>query len=261
MKNITIRINTLKGDSNHLLHKIENESGVVFKPSKETPNVYTGLIEDSKTLTMLRSYSEGLFYIQNLSSTLPVNILTPLPGTTVLDMCAAPGSKTTQIAAYMNNTGSIVAADTSRERIYKLNANLSRMGVTNTKVVCADGRSLWKLYPEQFDYVLLDAPCSMDQPLPLKKIKELANKQKWLLRSAVSCTKPGGYIVYSTCTSTAEENEEVIEWIMSKEEGIVILKESKKIQKDELHESFFVAKLQKLKSNVIVEPSSVLRVF
>lgn len=247
---IIIRLNSLKGASSELYKRIQSELRKPLCMMSLFSEMYSIQDTDTKYLTSLSSYNEGLFYIQNISSTYPVYILSPQPNTKVLDMCAAPGSKTTQMAACMNNTGTIIAADSSKERIYKLKANLARMGVLNTKTVYADGRSLWKTYPEQFDYVLLDAPCSMDQPLPLKKIKELANKQKWLLRSAVSCAKPGGYIVYSTCTSTKEENEEIVAWIESKEKGNIAVVETKKIQRDEIHESFFIAKLHKTRSNV-----------
>ncbi len=247
---VTIRLNPLKGDIQDILKKIESELGCILVKEKEVPHAYTIYDSNTKKITSIPSYSEGLFYIQNLSSALPVHILSPHKNSVVLDMCAAPGSKTTQLAASMNNTGSIVAADTSRDRLYKLKANLARMGVTNTQTVCFDGRSIWKKYPEYFDFVLLDAPCSMDQVLPHKKINELANKQKWLLRSAISCTKPGGYIVYSTCTSSKDENENVIAWIEEKEKGNISIVEMNTIPKDDIHESFFVTKIHKIKSTV-----------
>lgn len=247
---ITIRLNLLKGKRDELYKRIQREVGSSLVAMSPISEMYSIQDTDTKHLTSISSYTEGLFYIQNISSAYPVYILSPQPNTTVLDMCAAPGSKTTQLAAYMNNTGTIIAADSSQERIYKLKANLVRMGVTNTQTVCVDGRSIWKKYPEYFDSVLLDAPCSMDQALPRKKIKELANKQKWLLRSAVSCTKPDGYIVYSTCTSTTQENEEVIDWITSKEGEVITLVETKKIQKDKIYESFFIAKFHKTHSNI-----------
>jgi 16S rRNA (cytosine1407-C5)-methyltransferase len=248
-ESIGIRINTLKGDGEETRKKLVSEYGWELFPIPTISNGYTTHVS-MRTLTDSDAYTQGYFYIQNPSSMIPAQELAPLPNSLVLDMCAAPGSKTTQLAAIMNNTGTVVAADASRDRLYRLQANLTRMGVANTQVVCADGRSLWKTYPEYFDFVLLDAPCSMDQQLPRKKIHELAKKQKWLLRSAVSCTKPGGTIVYSTCTSTTEENKEVIDWITKKEAEHIVVEEIRRIQKDATYESFYIAKMKKIASTV-----------
>lgn len=246
---VGIRINTLKGNGEEIRKKLRADYGWELVP---IPAVIDGYITQTpmRAITDSDAYIQGQLYIQNPSSMIPAQILAPLPHSRVLDMCAAPGSKTTQLAALMKNTGTVVAADASRERIYRLQANLTRMGVTNAQVVCADGRSLWKTYPEYFDFVLLDAPCSMDQELPRKKIHELAKKQKWLLRSAISCAKPGGTIVYSTCTATTEENEEVIDWITKKEKQHVSVAETRRIQKDDTYESFYIAKLKKITSTV-----------
>src|SRR6185437_11372051 len=118
----------------------------------------------------------------------------------ILDMTASPGSKTTQMATLMHNQGKIIANDKSRQRVFRLKANLKQQGVTNTDTFSLPGEFLWRKFPEVFDEVLLDAPCSMEGRISLldeesykdwsvKKVKELANLQKWLIRSAVSCVK------------------------------------------------------------------------
>ncbi len=160
--------------------------------------------------------SDGLCYPQGLASMLPVLVLDPQPEELILDMCAAPGSKTTQLAAHMRNTGEIVANDASRTRLYKLATVAEMLGATNITTHIGKGEFLWRRYADTFDRVLVDAPCSMDQPLSGKQIKALARQQTYLLRSALACVKPGGRVVYSTCTHTREENEAVIEYVIAK---------------------------------------------
>jgi 16S rRNA (cytosine1407-C5)-methyltransferase len=188
----------------------------------------------SRELTALPEYNQGLFYIQNLSSMIPALVLDPKKDDLVLDLAAAPGSKTTQLAALMQNSGEIVANDISSTRIFKLKSVLETLGITNTKTINMPGEKVWQKYPEHFDKVLIDSPCSMEGRFTLleeksfsqwstKKVKQLAKQQQWLLRSAISATKVGGTIVYSTCTIAPEENEGVIEWILQKEKEAVII--------------------------------------
>ena len=172
-------------------------------------------------------YKEGKIYIQNAASMIPTLALQPQPEEIILDMAASPGSKTTQIAMHMQNQGIIIANDKSPKRLFKLIDNLKRQHVTNVKTSAMPGEFLWKRYPEYFDKVLIDAPCTMEGRFTTqdpdsykdwspRKIKELSNLQKWMLRSAISCTKVGGTIVYSTCALSPEENEEVINWMLKK---------------------------------------------
>ena len=224
----TLRVNTLKTTVDQLTQLFDQQQ-ILYEPSTISPISFI-IKSDKRKLIDLDAYTDGLFYIQSLSSMLPVIALDPKPNEKILDIAAAPGSKTTQIAAIMNNTGQIVANDNSRIRGYKLQANLKTQGVTNTSVIISAGQTLWQQYPEYFDRSLVDAPCSMEGTFvtskpktyeywSVKAIKELVQRQKWLLRSAVSATKPGGTIVYSTCTLEPEENEKIIEWILKKEQG------------------------------------------
>jgi 16S rRNA (cytosine1407-C5)-methyltransferase len=233
-KPLSIRVNTLRSSQVEVEACITRAGGTVrWMPWYQMGGRVTGVSVDQ--LTSLPEYQQGLFYIQNLSSMIPPLVLNPQPETSVLDLAAAPGSKTTQMAALMNNTGTILANDSSRERLFKLRANLERLGVTNVTIQNKPGQIIWQKYPEHFDTVLLDAPCSLegmfrtDDPdtythWSQKKVKSLAKQQKWLLRAAVSAAKPGAHIVYSTCTLSPEENEEVIQWIVDKEkESVEIL--------------------------------------
>lgn len=280
----SFRINTLKEDRNTLL-QLEKEGFSIEKVSWYN-DAYILKDKSIRELTETSVYKNGEIYIQNLSSMIPVLVLGPRQDEKILDLAAAPGSKTTQIAALMHNTGEITANDLSRQRLFKLRYNLTQAGVTNTKVLNLPGESFWKKLPEYFDRTLVDVPCTMegriqcDDPLSYrdwspKKIKQLAKLQKFLLRSAVSATKVGGTIVYSTCTLSPEENEEVIEWILEKTNGALELESiqipsipfingigkwnkkvypnahaTARIQPDNNFEGFFIAKLIKTKTTI-----------
>lgn len=169
----------------------------------------------------------GLFYIQEASSMLPVSALFADGGKPhrVLDIAAAPGSKTTQIAALMNNQGSIVANEYSSSRVKVLHANLSRCGVKNVALTHFDGRVFGAALPESFDAILLDAPCSgegvvrkdpdaMSNWSP-ESVAEIADTQRELIDSALHALVPGGVMVYSTCTLNAQENQQIVQWLLT----------------------------------------------
>jgi 16S rRNA (cytosine1407-C5)-methyltransferase len=160
---------------------------------------------------------------------LPVRILGPRADELVLDMCAAPGGKTSQIAAHMRNQGMIVAVEAIRGRYYKLKMLLDLLGVTRVRLKRMDARRFRNENPP-FDRILVDAPCSAegrfreDDPKTYRywsprKIKEMARKQRGLLRHALRLLNPGGIVVYATCTFAPEENEGVINWLLRKEMG------------------------------------------
>ncbi|MFQ5532124.1 MAG: NOL1/NOP2/sun family putative RNA methylase, partial [Candidatus Nanoarchaeia archaeon] len=179
----------------------------------------------------------GYYYIQELASMLPVIALNPKPGETILDLCSAPGSKTTQLASYMNNTGTIIANEVSLGRIKILASNLERCGVTNTIITKKDGSALCKRLKQQaiqFDKILVDAPCSGEGTLRSspktyimwnpKAIKAVCKIQKSLLANAIKILKPNREIIYSTCTHAPEENEGVIDFILKNFNNIKIEK-------------------------------------
>lgn len=174
-----------------------------------------------------REHLVGYFYIQELSSMMPVIALQPSQSEMVLDLCASPGSKTTQIAASMQNSGLLVANDIRLDRIIILNSNLERCAVTNTIVTREDGARLCKKFARmhvKFDKILVDAPCSGEgtaredlklfKMWNLKMIENFSRQQKRLVASAISVLKENGLLVYSTCTLAPEENEEVIQFLV-----------------------------------------------
>lgn len=227
----TLRTNTLKTTPEKLRTSLASY-GTILIPVAWYKDAFIVFNTPLRKLTELPPYKAGEFYVQSLSSMIPPLVLHPHAGDAVLDIAAAPGSKTTQMASLMQNSGEIIANDTSRTRRYRLQANLNTQGATIAKMTHVDGRAIWKTYPEYFDKVLVDVPCSMegrfqaDNPKTykdwsVKKVRELSQLQRWMLRSAISATKPGGTIVYSTCTLSPEENESIIEWILRKDNGIV----------------------------------------
>jgi len=186
------------------------------------------ILEEKIQLGNAFEYFLGYLHTQSLSSMVPPLVLNPKPGETVLDLTAAPGSKTTQISAMMKNTGMIVANDEPKREIFIVN-NLARLGALNVVVTNRDAKN-WPLKGE-FDRVLLDAPCSAlgsnlnaIRRFSIDGIRTLASVQKRMLLSAFDALKPGGTLVYSTCTYSAEENEEVVSELLSSRENAELMK-------------------------------------
>ena len=290
----SFRVNTIKGETKIVMKRLQ-DLGYELEKVAWYPDAFVFTNKSIRELTETDVYKEGLIYIQNLSSMLPALILDPQPNDYILDIAAAPGSKTTQMAALMNNTGDIVANDISPKRLYKLKDNLTQTGVTNTRVVGLRGESFWKRYPELFDKTLVDVPCSMEgrirsddpktyQDWSTKKIKQLSMLQKYILRSAISATKVGGDIVYSSCTLSPEENEEVINWVLERSHGAVTVEQitiknlpvkpglaswkkktfehagnTVRVLPSESMEGFFVAKLHKTASTMPTPIIATLR--
>ena len=165
-------------------------------------------------------YHCGLFYIQEPSASLPVELLNPLPGERVLDLCAAPGGKTTQIGAKMKNEGIIIANDVNRKRLLSLKRNIQLFGITNSIVTNETAETMKVLFGNYFDKILIDAPCSGEGMFRRdEKTKnrystyeegKFTDMQKEILDHAKDLLRPGGEMVYSTCTFSTEENEKII---------------------------------------------------
>lgn len=222
----SFRVNTLRTTTGDLEKKL-HEQGFELEKVSWYQDAFILKNESVRELTETEEYKDGKIYIQNLSSMIPALVLDPKPDEKILDLCAAPGSKTTQIAAQMENSGEIIANDLSRQRLYKLKANLEMYAVSNATIINLPGQMIWKKYPEYFDKTLVDVPCSMEgrirlddretyQDWKLGKIKALERIQQYLLLSAISATRVGGTIVYSTCTLAPEENEGILDWVLKK---------------------------------------------
>lgn len=216
----SIRVNTLKTTPEDLIPRLELRG---FKLERVEWHEWFYIITDlgklgqpGKTL----EHTLGYYYVQELVSGLPPLVLDPEPGELVLDMAAAPGSKTTQMAQMMENRGTIVANDVDMDRISALKSNIDRLGVTNTVITRSDARKL--SLPVKFDRILLDAPCSSEGivrkdptasgKVSLREIRHLSRLQKGMVRNAYSLLKEGGVLVYSVCTFSPEECEEVVDF-------------------------------------------------
>ncbi|MEP0547730.1 MAG: RsmB/NOP family class I SAM-dependent RNA methyltransferase [Rhodothermales bacterium] len=225
------RVNTLRAESADVIASLEAE-GVHPHAVDGLPDGYWVPAEQRAALLASAAYAEDRIYVQNLASQLPPVVLDPQPGERVLDLCAAPGSKTRQLACLMHDEGEIAAVESVRGRFFKLRANLEAQGTTIVRTFHRDGATVWHHRPEHFDRVLLDAPCSTegrfrtDEPETFaywseRKVKEMARKQKKLLFSAIQSLRPGGTLVYSTCTFAPEENEVALERMLRKFDGRV----------------------------------------
>ncbi len=222
----SIRVNTLKISVEELKERLKSK-GWKIKQFDWYEHGFFVFKPESKLGATLE-FSLGYYYVQEAASMVPPLILDPKPGEVILDVCAAPGSKTTQMAQLMKNRGIIVANDVKLDRLVALGANLQRCGVANTIVTQMDGIKFAKL-KQKFDKVLVDAPCSgtgtlRSNPVVINEvsiggIKRLSKLQKRLVLAGLNSLKEDGVLVYSTCSLEPEENEEVIDFLLKKEDA------------------------------------------
>ncbi|HDQ59586.1 MAG TPA: RsmB/NOP family class I SAM-dependent RNA methyltransferase [Candidatus Woesearchaeota archaeon] len=222
----SIRINTLKVDCRELIERFTKD----YKWGlNQVPFYKNGYKFETKKPIVLGNTLEhflGYFYIQEVASMIPPIVLNPQPEETILDMAAAPGSKTTQMAQMMNNKGVIVANEKTIKRITSLRMNLQRCGARNVVTTLMDGKRFKRIDSLQFDKILLDAPCTgtgavMKSIYTLKtwsvKASEiLSGIQKQLMQAAFHVLKDGGTLVYSTCSLEPEEDEEIVDYAIKK---------------------------------------------
>jgi ribosomal RNA methyltransferase Nop2 len=222
---LTIRTNSLKTRRRDLAQALINRG--VNLDTLQWSKVGLIIYESSVPIGATPEYLAGHYLLQGAASFIPVMALDPKQNEKVLDMCAAPGGKSTYLAALMKNTGKLFCNDAKIERTKSLIANLHRLGVRNSVVLSEDGRALPKMLTG-LDRVLLDAPCtglgviSRDPTIKLQKTEEdlerCSHLQKELLLSAIDCvdarSTTGGYIVYCTCSITIEENEAVVDYAL-----------------------------------------------
>lgn len=169
-------------------------------------------------------YHQGLYYPQDASAMLPAEVLEAKPGEKILDLCAAPGGKSGQIAGELQGEGVLVSNEIVPKRAKILASNLERLGVANALVTSSDAEGLAKIFPAYFDRILVDAPCSGEGMFRKDEtaIREwtpeapelCAARQRNILTQAVTMLKPGGTLVYSTCTFSEDENEDIVRWLV-----------------------------------------------
>ncbi|KAF9500962.1 NOL1/NOP2/sun family putative RNA met, partial [Pleurotus eryngii] len=232
---VTIRTNTLRTRRRDLAQALVNR-GVNLEPIGKWTNVGLQVFESSVPIGATPEYLAGHYMLQAASSFLPVIALAPQPNERVLDMASAPGGKTTHIAALLQNTGIVFANDANKARTKSLTANVHRLGCKNVVVCSYDGREFPKVMGG-FDRVLLDAPCSgtgvisKDSSVKVNKSDRdftlLAHLQKQLILCAIDSVSPesktGGYLVYSTCSVTVDENESVVDYALRKRSNVKLV--------------------------------------
>ena len=221
----SIRVNTLKITVKELVERLEKDWILTPVPwCKEGFWILHKGVGDAhrRDVGNLVEHALGYFYLQEATSMIPPVVLDPQPGETILDMCASPGSKTTQIGQYMKNAGLLIANDITYQRMQALGINVQRTGLTNTIISMRDG---WRFKGFQFDRVLCDAPCSGTGTIRKSfktlrmwnpnMVKKLSGIQKQLLKTAFANLKVGGMLVYSTCTMEPQENEAVVSHLLA----------------------------------------------
>ena len=268
---VTLRANPLKTDAQTVRERLaaqDIETSPV--PWYADAMIVFGAREDA--LTGLDLYERGEIYLQSLSSMIPPLLLGAKPGENVLDMAAAPGGKTTQIAALTGNQAMVTACEMNKIRAERLRYNVQRQGATRVTVMNIDSRNLDDLF--SFDRILLDAPCSGSGTVQLGSprskgqfsrefLSRTTKQQEALLHKALRLLRPGCEMIYSTCSVLAQENEEIVSRVLRKTGALIVPLELAAfdsvprlpvsipgtlcVAPDELHEGFFVAKIRRMK--------------
>ena len=268
---VTLRANPLKTDAQTVRERLaaqDIETSPV--PWYADAMIVRGAREDA--LTGLDLYERGEIYLQSLSSMIPPLLLGAKPGENVLDMAAAPGGKTTQIAALTGNQAMVTACEMNKIRAERLRYNVQRQGATRVTVMNIDSRNLDDLF--SFDRILLDAPCSGSGTVQLGSprskgqfsrefLSRTTKQQEALLGKALRLLRPGCEMIYSTCSVLTQENEEIVSRVLRKTGAQIVPLELTAfdsvprlpvsipgtlcVAPDELHEGFFVAKIRRMK--------------
>ena len=264
-KPVTLRINTIKATKEKIKNELK-DAGIEFREIEWNKDALIIKEVREEEIKKLEIYEKGEIYLQSLSSMLPPLFLEPKEGENILDMAAAPGGKTTQIAAITNNKAFITACEKNKVRAERLKYNLQKQGVGCVNVMLEDARKLSDFF--SFDKILLDAPCSGSGTINIfnknfnKELVERSAKiQEELLSKALRILKPGNEMIYSTCSILEKENENILKRVLSKTKTeIVPINSINRIPllpttidgticvcPTELYEGFFVARIRKRK--------------
>lgn len=227
----TIRVNTLKTDED-TLKRLLQEKGYILEKTAIAKNTY--IIKNPSDIFMTEEFKNGHFYVQDEASIIVGEVLNPAENSKVLDLCAAPGGKSTHMAAIMKNTGNIVSCDISEGKLKIIKENIKRLGIKNIMLRKNDATQFNNDFNNMFDYILVDAPCSglgLYRRKPeikwnrgLSDLEALSKIQSEILENAAKYLKVNGELVYSTCTITEIENEDVVNKFLEKHKNFEIVK-------------------------------------
>lgn len=248
----SIRINLERTTKDKLVAELEGE-GVRVCESEKLP--YALYLSDYDYFKKLKSFQEGKFYIQDVSSMMVAETAQPKEGNLILDVCAAPGGKSIHMAEMLHGTGKVIARDLTRLKVAKIEENIMRCQVENIQAECADARILDVKMEEKADIVIADLPCSglgvigkkkdIKYKMTKEKEAELVKLQREILSVVWRYVKPKGTLIYSTCTIHKAENEENVRWLL-KSYPVLELESMQQIFPDEYgNDGFFIAKLRK----------------
>ena len=270
-RKVTFRVNTLKATTEEI-EEVLNVNNITFQKISWSNEAF--IIENvrEEEIQNLEIYEQGKIYLQSLSSMLPPIILKPEEGKDILDMAAAPGGKTTQMAALSNNKAHITACEMNNIRIEKLKYNVQKQGASCVYVMQKDSRQIDDFFA--FDQILLDSPCSgsgtlesenvnTEKYFTLKLIEKSTKAQYALLKKALRILKAGHEMVYSTCSILQEENEEIVKKVLKEVKAEIVPIEFDGMEDlpvlpvsidgticvmpTEKYEGFYIAKLRKTK--------------
>ncbi len=227
----SLRVNTLKISTANLRERLESKG---FKLESIRWSSYAfNVLTAPFNIGSLHEFLQGYFYLQSVASMIPAIVLNPDPKDLVIDMCAAPGSKSTHLAQLMNNQGKLILLEKNTKRIPALEINLRRMGISNAIIFNMDAINIEKLNLKP-NKILLDAPCtgegliredkSRKTSRSIEDIEEMAKVQKKLLTAGLKVLKKDGYLLYSTCSIGPEENEFVVDFVLKGKSEFEIIK-------------------------------------
>ncbi|EHR33912.1 16S rRNA (cytosine(967)-C(5))-methyltransferase RsmB [Helcococcus kunzii] len=251
-----IRVNTFLTDKEQLINRLEKKEYIVEKSDVSKDCL---IIKNPINMTEIEEFKEGLFTIQDQSSILVSEILNPKENSSVLDLCAAPGSKSTHLLQIMNNNGKVVANDIAKDKLDKIKDNFERLQLSNFELTNYDAQKTIKQFIDKFDYVLVDAPCSglgvikRKPEIKLNKsiddIMSLNRIQNEIIEQSYKYLKVGGRLVYSTCTLGRKENIDIVNDFISRHNDVKIEKINDKeyleILPDKNNDGFFICSMQK----------------
>ena len=249
---ITIRTNLTKATPEELKDKLEAE-GVTVNKIEKLP--YAFEISNYDYLQALESFEAGLFYVQDISSMMVAEIAAPEKGNYIIDVCAAPGGKSSHLAEKMEGTGTVEARDLTEYKVSLIEENIERHGLKNMNAVQMDATLYDEASKEKADVLICDLPCSglgvmgkktdIRYKMTAEKQKDLVQLQRQILDTVYTYVKKGGTLVYSTCTIHKDENAGNVEWFVKKHPEFEVISSEQMFPGGEYHDGFFIAKLRR----------------